>query len=198
MELAGLGALLKMLEERKKRLAAEGLFDAARKRPLPLLPDVIGVVTSPSGAVIRDILHRLDDRFPRHVLVWPVRGAGRGRGPAGRQRDPRLQRFAGRRQGAASRRADRRARRRHPRGPDGLQRGDRGARRGGQRDPADLRRRPRDRHHPDRLRLRPPRADADRGSRDGGAGARRPDRRGRAMRPSPGRAPPRARSPSSA
>jgi exodeoxyribonuclease VII large subunit len=72
MELAGQGALLKLVEDRKKRLAAEGLFDAARKRSLPFLPNVIGVVTSPTGAVIRDILHRLADRFPRHVLVWPV------------------------------------------------------------------------------------------------------------------------------
>jgi exodeoxyribonuclease VII large subunit len=72
MELAGEGALLKMLEERKRRLAAEGLFAPERKKPLPFLPEVIGVVTSPTGAVIRDILHRLDDRFPRRVLVWPV------------------------------------------------------------------------------------------------------------------------------
>jgi exodeoxyribonuclease VII large subunit len=72
MALAGVGAILKMLEERRKRLAAEGLFAAERKRKLPFLPRVIGVVTSPSGAVIRDILHRLDDRFPRHVLLWPV------------------------------------------------------------------------------------------------------------------------------
>src|SRR3984957_16692557 len=72
VELAGIGALLKMLEERRKKLAAEGLFDDSRKRPLPYLPEVIGVVTSPTGAVIRDILHRLRDRFPRHVLVWPV------------------------------------------------------------------------------------------------------------------------------
>ena len=72
MELAGEGALLKLLEARRKALAAEGLFDAARKRPLPYLPDIIGIVTSPTGAVIRDILHRLDDRFPRHVLLWPV------------------------------------------------------------------------------------------------------------------------------
>ena len=72
IELAGEGALLKLLEDRRKKLAAEGLFDAERKRPLPFLPDVIGVVTSPTGAVIRDILHRLGDRFPRHVLVWPV------------------------------------------------------------------------------------------------------------------------------
>ena len=72
MELAGEGALLKLLEERRKKLAAEGLFDESRKRPLPFLPEVIGVVTSPTGAVIRDILHRLADRFPRHVLLWPV------------------------------------------------------------------------------------------------------------------------------
>ncbi|MEK9706648.1 MAG: exodeoxyribonuclease VII large subunit, partial [Alphaproteobacteria bacterium] len=72
VEVAGEGALLKMVEERRKRLAAEGLFDAERKKPLPYLPEVIGVVTSPTGAVIRDILHRLSDRFPRHVLVWPV------------------------------------------------------------------------------------------------------------------------------
>jgi exodeoxyribonuclease VII large subunit len=72
LELAGEGALLKLLEDRRKRLQAEGLFDADRKRSLPFLPEVVGVVTSPSGAVIRDILHRLSDRFPRHVLVWPV------------------------------------------------------------------------------------------------------------------------------
>lgn len=69
---AGVGALMAMLEKRKAALAAEGLFDQGRKRPLPYLPQVIGVVTSPSGAVIRDILHRLRDRFPRKVLVWPV------------------------------------------------------------------------------------------------------------------------------
>ena len=78
MELAGEGALLKLLEDRKKKLAAEGLFDEDRKRGLPFLPDVIGVVTSPTGAVIRDILHRLADRFPRHVLVWPVLVQGEG------------------------------------------------------------------------------------------------------------------------
>lgn len=72
MELAGEGALLKMLEDRRKRLAAEGLFAPERKKALPYLPRVIGVVTSPTGAVIRDILHRLNDRFPRHVIVWPV------------------------------------------------------------------------------------------------------------------------------
>ncbi|MEQ9349554.1 MAG: exodeoxyribonuclease VII large subunit, partial [Alphaproteobacteria bacterium] len=76
MDLAGEGALLRMIEERRKRLAAEGLFDEGRKQPLPWLPAVIGVVTSPTGAVIRDILHRLADRFPRHVLVWPVNVQG--------------------------------------------------------------------------------------------------------------------------
>jgi exodeoxyribonuclease VII large subunit len=72
LDLAGQGALLKLLEERRKKLTAEGLFAAERKRALPFLPEVIGVITSPSGAVIRDILHRLADRFPRHVLLWPV------------------------------------------------------------------------------------------------------------------------------
>jgi exodeoxyribonuclease VII large subunit len=78
IEVAGEGALLKMIEERRRRLAAEGLFDAERKAELPFLPGVIGVVTSPTGAVIRDILHRLVDRFPRHVLVWPVLVQGDG------------------------------------------------------------------------------------------------------------------------
>jgi exodeoxyribonuclease VII large subunit len=78
LEPAGLGALMALLEERKKKLAAEGLFDEARKQLLPYLPTVIGVVTSPTGAVIRDILHRLADRFPRRVLVWPVKVQGEG------------------------------------------------------------------------------------------------------------------------
>lgn len=72
MELAGEGALLKMLEERRKKLAAEGLFDESRKKPIPFLPRIIGVVTSPTGAVIRDIMHRLNDRFPRPVYLWPA------------------------------------------------------------------------------------------------------------------------------
>lgn len=72
LEPAGEGALMAMLEKRRKALAAEGLFDAGRKKPLPYLPEVVGVVTSPSGAVVRDILHRLRDRFPRRVLVWPA------------------------------------------------------------------------------------------------------------------------------
>jgi exodeoxyribonuclease VII large subunit len=78
MELAGVGALLKLLEERKARLAAEGLFAEERKKKLPFLPEIIGVVTSPTGAVIRDILHRLNDRFPRRVLLWPVSVQGDG------------------------------------------------------------------------------------------------------------------------
>ncbi|MCF6216738.1 MAG: exodeoxyribonuclease VII large subunit [Emcibacter sp.] len=78
MEPAGAGALMALLEERKKKLAAEGLFDADRKKAIPYLPKVIGVVTSPTGAVIRDILHRLSDRFPRHVIVWPVIVQGEG------------------------------------------------------------------------------------------------------------------------
>ena len=78
MEIAGEGALLALLEKTKARLQAEGLFAAERKRPLPYLPRVIGVVTSPTGAVIRDILHRLADRFPSHVLVWPVLVQGQG------------------------------------------------------------------------------------------------------------------------
>lgn len=69
---AGQGALMALLEKRKKQLQGEGLFDASRKQELPYLPQIIGVVTSPSGAVIRDILHRLRDRFPRKVLIWPV------------------------------------------------------------------------------------------------------------------------------
>ena len=78
MEIAGEGALLALLAKTKARLEAEGLFDPARKRPLPYLPTVIGVVTSPTGAVIRDILHRLADRFPCRVLVWPVLVQGAG------------------------------------------------------------------------------------------------------------------------
>ena len=78
MEPAGAGALMALLEERKKKLAAEGLFDDARKKPIPYLPTVIGVVTSPTGAVIRDILHRLADRFPRRVILWPVKVQGEG------------------------------------------------------------------------------------------------------------------------
>ena len=78
LEPAGLGAWMALLEERRKALAAEGLFAPEHKRNIPYLPGVVGVVTSPTGAVIRDILHRLEDRFPRPVLVWPVRVQGDG------------------------------------------------------------------------------------------------------------------------
>jgi exodeoxyribonuclease VII large subunit len=78
LEPAGIGAWMALLEERKRVLAAEGLFAPERKRPIPYLPRVVGVVTSPTGAVIRDILHRLEDRFARPVLVWPVRVQGEG------------------------------------------------------------------------------------------------------------------------
>ncbi|HHB81190.1 MAG TPA: exodeoxyribonuclease VII large subunit, partial [Aliiroseovarius sp.] len=78
---AGEGALMAMLEKRKKKLAAEGLFAAERKRALPFLPEVIGVITSPQGAVIRDILHRLRERFPRKVLIWPVAVQGESCAP---------------------------------------------------------------------------------------------------------------------
>ena len=77
LEVAGAGALMAMLEKRKQQLTAEGLFAPERKKPLPYLPEVIGVVTSPSGAVIRDILHRLRDRFPRRVIIWPVAVQGK-------------------------------------------------------------------------------------------------------------------------
>ncbi len=78
LELAGEGALMALLEKLKAKLAGEGLFDPAKKRPLPFLPRTIGIVTSPTGAVIRDILHRLADRCPTHVLVWPVKVQGEG------------------------------------------------------------------------------------------------------------------------
>lgn len=81
VEPAGAGALMAMLEARRRALAAEGLFDAGRKQPIPFLPQVIGVVTSPSGAVIRDILHRLRDRFPRRVIIWPVAVQGQACAP---------------------------------------------------------------------------------------------------------------------
>ncbi|MXP15277.1 exodeoxyribonuclease VII large subunit [Altererythrobacter confluentis] len=78
LEIAGEGALLALLEKTRRRLEAEGLFAPERKKALPFIPRVIGVVTSPTGAVIRDILHRLSDRFPSHVLVWPVLVQGQG------------------------------------------------------------------------------------------------------------------------
>ncbi|MDZ4789643.1 MAG: exodeoxyribonuclease VII large subunit [Hyphomicrobiales bacterium] len=76
LEPAGAGALMALLEERKKKLAAEGLFDDSRKKPLPFLPQIVGIITSPTGAVIRDMLHGFTERFPMHVILWPVRCQG--------------------------------------------------------------------------------------------------------------------------
>ena len=78
LEVAGAGALLKLLEERKQQFLKEGLFDQAHKKPIPYLPKVIGVVTSASGAVIRDIIHRVKDRFPTRIIVWPTPVQGEG------------------------------------------------------------------------------------------------------------------------
>ena len=72
LEIAGEGALLKLLEERKQQFYKEGLFDAAHKKNIPYLPQTIGVITSPTGAVIRDIIHRIRDRFPTRIIVWPT------------------------------------------------------------------------------------------------------------------------------
>ena len=170
---AGVGALMAMLEARKKALEAEGLFAAERKRALPYLPEVIGVVTSPTGAVIRDILHRLRERFPRQVLLWPVTVQGERCAP---EVAAAIRGFNALAPGGPVPRPDvhhRGARRRLDRGPLGVQRGDRGAGGGREPDPADLGGRARDRHDADRLRRRPAGADADRGGRDGGAGAAR-------------------------
>jgi exodeoxyribonuclease VII large subunit len=93
MELAGEGALMALFEKLKAKLAGEGLFDRARKKPLPYMPRTIGVVTSPTGAVIRDILHRLADRFPSHVLVWPVKVQGDGAAAEVRRGGPGSMRF---------------------------------------------------------------------------------------------------------
>ena len=78
LEIAGTGALLKLLEERKQQFLKEGLFDVSHKKKIPYLPKVIGVVTSASGAVIRDIIHRVRDRFPSHIIVWPTPVQGEG------------------------------------------------------------------------------------------------------------------------
>ena len=142
IEPAGIGALMALFEERRRRLAAEGLFDEARKRAIPFLPVRIGVVTSPTGAVIRDILHRIAERFPRHVLVWPVRVQGETSaaeiaaaiaGFSALPADGRL---------AKTGRHHRRAGRRLARRPLELQRGNRRPRGGGQPHSDHRRRRP--------------------------------------------------------
>ena len=117
LEPAGVGALMVLLEERKRKLQSEGLFDAARKQLLPHMPMVIGVVTSPTGAVIRDILHRISDRFPLHVIVGPVRVQGEGAG----QCHPGIQRIGTGRRDHQAGCADRRPRRRQSRRPLVLQ-----------------------------------------------------------------------------
>ena len=184
LELAGIGALMALLEARRKKLAEEGLFDQARKRKVPFLPKVVGVVTSPTGAVIRDILHRLSDRFPVRVLVWPVRVQGETSAAEVAAAIDGFNALGPRRLRPAAGRADRGARGRLARGPVGLQRGNRRARRGTQRDPADRRGRPRNRLDADRPCRRPARPDPDRGGRVRHA---RPGRAGRDGR-RPGRA----------
>ena len=129
IELAGIGALMAMLEERKKRLAAEGLFDAARKKKLPFLPEVIGVVTSPTGAVIRDIMHRLEARFPRRVLLWPVAVQGERAASEIAAAIRGFNAMAAGCEGPSARSSDRCAGRRLDRRSDGVQRRGRGARR---------------------------------------------------------------------
>ncbi len=169
LEPAGIGALMALLEERKKKLAAEGLFDEARKKPRPFLPRVIGIVTSPTGAVIRDMLAGFTERFPAHVLVWPVRVQGETCAAEVAAAIRGFNALAGGRPHPAPRRADRRPRRRQSGGPVGLQRRDGGARRRRQRHPAHLRRRPRDRLDAHRPRRRCARPHAHQGRRMGGA-----------------------------
>ena len=134
MELAGEGALMALLDKRRRALAAEGLFDEPQAE-LPFLPRVIGVVTSPTGAVIRDILHRLEDRCPTRVIVWPVPVQGEG---AAAKVAAAIRGFW-RRSARPAGPADRRARRRLDRGSLGIQRGGGGPRRRRLAHPADLR-----------------------------------------------------------
>ena len=194
LEPAGIGALMALLEERKKKLGAEGLFDETRKRPLPFLPRVVGVITSPTGAVIRDMLHGFQERFPAHVVLWPVRVQG----------EDSAAEVAAAIRGFNTLAADGRI----PR-PDvlivargggsledlwGFQRGDRGARRRRQHHSVDLGGRPRNRLDVDRPRRRCPRADADQGGGVGRADVRRTGRPERGLgatsqgrRPAPAR-----------
>ena len=178
LEPAGLGALMALLEERKRRLTAEGLFDEARKQLLAIFPAVIGVITSPSGAVIRDILHRLADRFPRRVLVWPVKVQGDGSAPRSLPQLPGLMRC--RNSGRRRTRSDHCRTRRWFAGRFVVfQRGNRRARGGGKLHSADFGSWPRDRRNADRFCRRPSGPDADRGRRNGGACAGGASRRHR-------------------
>ena len=161
LEPAGAGALMALLEERKKRLAAEGLFDKARKRPLPYMPKVIGVVTSPTGAVIRDIIHRIKDRFPLHVVVWPVRVQGETSGAEVAAAVTGFNMLPAGGPVPDSGRDHRGARRRQPGGPLGFQRRSSGKNRGGLGHSCHLGCGTRDRLDADRLRGGHARADAD-------------------------------------
>ena len=153
MRPAGLGALMQLLEERKKKLSAEGLFAMERKKPIPFLPAVIGVVTSPTGAVIRDILHRVRDRFPVHVLIWPALVQGE---KAAAEVEAGIRGFNALQPGGPIPRPDviivaRGGGSIEDLWPFNEERVVRAVADIGH--PADLRRRPRDRHHADRLRL---------------------------------------------
>ncbi len=176
LEPAGVGALMALLEERRRKLAAEGLFDDARKQTpaIPARSDRRRHLADRRG----DPRHPASSRRPLSAPCHRLAGEGAGRRlrRAGRQRDPRLQRAARKRKNPPARSADRRPRRRLAGGSLVVQRGDRGAGSGRQHDSADFRRGPRDRFHVDRLCRRQARADADRRGRNGGAGARRPDR----------------------
>ena len=164
MEPQGLGALQLAFEQLKKKLAAEGLFDQARKRPLPALPRRIGIVTSIDGAALRDIIRVLRRRYPNaHLVISPTRVQGEG---AGREIARAIRKVA---RIEARRRGHRRPRRRIARRPLGVQRRSAGARDRRLAGAGDLGRRPRDRLHDRRLRRRPARADA-----VGGRGARGP------------------------
>ena len=153
MEPAGVGALLAQLERLKEKLRGEGLFEPGRKHSLPASPAVIGVITSPTGAVVRDILHRIRDRWPAHVIVWPV--VVQGDSAAG-QVIAAIQGFNaivhGRRDSATGGH-HRGSGRRLGGGPVAVQRRGPGPRGGGERHSADLGGGPRDRHYADRLRL---------------------------------------------
>ena len=173
MEAAGVGALLAQLERLKEKLRGEDLFEPERKRPLPASPAVIGVITSPTGAVIRDILHRIRDRWPAHVLVWPVVVQGDNAAAQVAAAIRGFNSIDGFRRPATAGRHHRRARRGLSGGPVAVQRRSARPHGGGQRHPADLGRGPRDRHHPDRLRLRSPGAHPDGGGGNGYPGAGR-------------------------
>ena len=170
LEPAGAGALMALLEERKRRLAGEGLFEESRKRRLPYMPCVIGVVTSPTGAVIRDIVHRIRDRFPLHVVVWPVRVQGETSGSEVSAAIAGFNALPDTWADSAARCADRRARRGQPGGPVGLQRRGAGAGRRRIVHSGNLGSRSRNRLDADRFCCRQARANTDGSRRNRSAG----------------------------